>query len=85
MAEASCLLLNTVGVSATLWAYWHDFLHVDSSHSGLITTNSRGLAGAWSIQEGVILKKRRSGSSRPSNGPCSVRLQSSVDDIGHDL
>lgn len=36
------------------------FLHVDSSHSGLITTNSKGLAGAWSIQEGVIIKKRRS-------------------------
>lgn len=38
------------------------FLHVDSSHSGLIrpTTNSRGLAGARSIQEGLIIKKRRS-------------------------
>lgn len=36
------------------------FLHVDSSHSGLITANSRGLAGARSIQEVVIIKKRRS-------------------------
>ena len=36
------------------------FLHVDSSHSGLITANSKGLAGARSIQEGVIIKKRRS-------------------------
>lgn len=36
------------------------FLHVDSSHSGLITANSTGLAGARSIQEGVIIKKRRS-------------------------
>lgn len=36
------------------------FLHVDSSHSGLITTNSRGRAGAGSIQEGVIIKNRRS-------------------------
>lgn len=36
------------------------FLHVDSSHSGLITTNRRGLAGVQSIQEGVIIKKRRS-------------------------
>lgn len=36
------------------------FLHVDSSHSGLITANSKGLAGARSIQEGVIIKKGRS-------------------------
>lgn len=31
------------------------FLHVDSSHSGLITTNSRELAGAGFVQEGVII------------------------------
>lgn len=36
------------------------FFHVDSSHSGLITANSKGLAGARSIQEVVIIKKRRS-------------------------
>lgn len=34
------------------------FSHVDSSHSGLITTNSRGLAAAWPIQEGVIIKEK---------------------------
>lgn len=32
------------------------FLHVDSSHSALISANSGGLAGAGSVQEGVIMR-----------------------------
>lgn len=44
-------------------------LHVDSSHSGLISRNSRGLAGARSVQEGVIIKKR---GQVQTNGLCSL-------------
>lgn len=45
------------------------FLHVDSSHSGLISANSKGLAGARSIQEGVIIKKRRSRAALMASAP----------------
>lgn len=45
------------------WAYWHDFCMFDSSHSGLITANSKGLAGAGSVHGGVTVKKRKRTSS----------------------
>lgn len=43
---------------AASWACWRDFFfkHVDSLHSALISVNSDRLAGAGSIQEGVIMQ-----------------------------
>lgn len=41
MAEARCWLSNTVGVGCGIVALLARFLYVDSSHSGLITANSK--------------------------------------------
>lgn len=66
MAEARCSSSDTGGVvgSGGIVGLLARFLHVDSSHSGLITANSRGLAGAGSVQEGVIISERRSGAAQ---------------------
>lgn len=57
------------------------FLHVDSSHSGLIITNTRALAGAGSIQKGLIILQKRTevGLMAPSlSDPCSVEMRESL-------
>ena len=54
------LVVEHSGSGCGIVGLLEQFLYVDSSHSGLITIKNRGLAGARSIQEGVIIKKRRS-------------------------